>query len=214
MSRRTKVSGDEVVNAALQVVDEAGLDGLTIRAVAAVAGMSPMSLYVHFASKEQLLDHMARELSRRLYDAGEHSAWQASLRASCHCMRNLLLEHPNWLPLVSRPAPVADLPARERLLRQMVADGFTPEQAFKHVTHGGLVTLGMTMLELEYRDPDGGTLFARRIENLRAQSLEISSEVNSPATRAALRSSADLNFSASYHAILDAFISGIEKPAE
>jgi hypothetical protein len=93
----------------------------------------------------------------------------------------------------------------------MTAAGFTPEQAFKHVTHAGLATLGMTILELQYRHPAGGSLFAQRIENLRAQSRESAFETTSPVTRAALQSAPDLDLDATYSAILDALIVGIEK---
>ena len=52
--------------------------------------IAPMSLYSHFASKEELLDDMARELSRRLYGVGDHARLPAAdlSKASCHCMRD------------------------------------------------------------------------------------------------------------------------------
>src|SRR5262245_19804171 len=97
--RAGKLSLDIVVDAALSVVDEVGVDGLTIRGVATAVGAAPMSLYTHFASKEDLLDAMARELSRRLYGAGIGASWPESLRASCHHMRELLIAHPKWAEL-------------------------------------------------------------------------------------------------------------------
>ena len=56
---------EAVVDAALKVVDEVGVDGLTIRAVAGLVGAPPMSLYTHFDNKEGLLDFMNAEISRR-----------------------------------------------------------------------------------------------------------------------------------------------------
>lgn len=49
------LSRDAVVQAALDVVEERGLDALTIRAVATRLGSSPMSVYNHAADREDLL---------------------------------------------------------------------------------------------------------------------------------------------------------------
>jgi AcrR family transcriptional regulator len=213
MSRQPRITGNAIVDAALRVADEVGLDGLTVRGVAVVAGMAPMSLYTYFQTKDELLDHMARELSRRLYSAGDHASWQASLRASCNCMRDLLLAHPNWLPLVARPTPAVDVAARERLLRQMTAAGIEPNQAFLHVVHAGLLALSLTTLELEHRGREGGSTFDKRFENLLSQCDDGSFVAQNRVTSAALRSLPSLSFASSFSAILDAFIAGIEETA-
>jgi AcrR family transcriptional regulator len=213
MSRTSKLNPEVVVDAALSVIDQLGLDGLTIRAVATAAGAPPMSLYTHFASKDELLDAMARELSRRLYGVGEGATWQASLRTSCHHMRELLVTHPNWGVLIARPAPAPNLPARERLIEQMCAAGFAPGQALTHITHAGLLTLGFTMLELQHRDARGASTIARRFDTLRADAANTAFAAHSPLTQAALRSIAPLDMYASFVAVLDAFIAGIPAPA-
>jgi AcrR family transcriptional regulator len=63
---RGTITQDAVIDAALTIVDRAKVDGLTIRAVARQVGAPPMSLYSHFANKEQLLDLMYGELVRRM----------------------------------------------------------------------------------------------------------------------------------------------------
>jgi AcrR family transcriptional regulator len=47
---------DRIVAAAKTILDREGLPGLTVRKVAARAGMSPMAMYRHFADKTALLD--------------------------------------------------------------------------------------------------------------------------------------------------------------
>jgi AcrR family transcriptional regulator len=207
--RPSKLTLEIVVDAALKVIDEVGLDGLTIRGVAAAVGAPPMSLYTHFDNKDVLLDEMARELSRRLYSVASGSTWQESLRASCHHMRELLVTHPNWAALLARPAPAPHLPAREKLLEQMIAAGFEPGQALGQITYAGLLTLGIVTIELKYRDAQGASVFARRFENLRVRAEEPTFAAHSPLTRLALRSTPPLDLQASFSAMLDAFIAGL-----
>ncbi|MGH8216943.1 MAG: TetR/AcrR family transcriptional regulator [Steroidobacteraceae bacterium] len=52
---------DRIFAAAKSVLDREGLSGLTIRKVAARAGMSPMALYRHFADKDALLNELMED---------------------------------------------------------------------------------------------------------------------------------------------------------
>ncbi|WP_020495945.1 TetR/AcrR family transcriptional regulator C-terminal domain-containing protein [Sciscionella marina] len=58
MSRR-----DEVLEAALELLDEVGLDALTTRRLAERLGVRPGALYRHFASKRALLDAMVERIT-------------------------------------------------------------------------------------------------------------------------------------------------------
>jgi TetR/AcrR family tetracycline transcriptional repressor len=155
-----------VVDAALSVVDQVGVDGLTIRAVAAVVGAPPMSLYSHFANKERLLDLMYAEVAGRLYADVEQATWQAALSALCHQVRGVLLEHPNWLPLLTRPALPLAVPLRERVLRLLTAAGLAPEEALASMTNASLISIGLVMVELAFRDAGGGSRLVTRFERL------------------------------------------------
>src|SRR5260370_9974555 len=50
------VTVDDVVAAAIDIVDREGVDALTIRRVAEACGLSPMGLYRHVRDKDDLLD--------------------------------------------------------------------------------------------------------------------------------------------------------------
>ena len=52
---------DRIFSAAKVVVDREGIANLTIRKVAARAGLSPMALYRHFADKEALLSALVED---------------------------------------------------------------------------------------------------------------------------------------------------------
>jgi len=55
---RPPLTPRRIVEAALHVVDENGLESLTIRQLGPELGVTPMAIYGHFANKEQLLDCM------------------------------------------------------------------------------------------------------------------------------------------------------------
>ena len=50
---------ETVARAALVVLDEVGLDGLTVRRIAEALGVQNPALYWHFKNKQDLLDRMA-----------------------------------------------------------------------------------------------------------------------------------------------------------
>lgn len=59
---RTRLSTQAIVDTAIALADVDGLDAVSIRRVAAVLGVRPMSLYTHIVSKDELLALMADEL--------------------------------------------------------------------------------------------------------------------------------------------------------
>jgi AcrR family transcriptional regulator len=52
-----------IVDAALQVIRRSGVEALWMRALSRELGMSPMAAYYYPASKEELLDLVARALA-------------------------------------------------------------------------------------------------------------------------------------------------------
>src|SRR4029077_13639881 len=56
--KRGEVTTDDVVAAAIEIVDREGVDALTIRRVAGACGLSPMGLYRHVRDKDDLLDRV------------------------------------------------------------------------------------------------------------------------------------------------------------
>ena len=122
---RMHVSKHAVVETALALVDSRGLSALTLRKLAAAVGAPPMSLYAHFASKEQLHDLMFDRLVQRLFPAHGGATWQQEFEAACRHARGLLLAHPHWLPLLTRTAlPTSSFGFYDHMLRLMVEDGF------------------------------------------------------------------------------------------
>lgn len=56
---RQPIAREDIVKAAFRILDEAGLEGITLRKVACSLGIRAPSLYWHFKSKQALIDAMA-----------------------------------------------------------------------------------------------------------------------------------------------------------
>ena len=100
----------EILDAALALADERGLDAVSMRAVAERTGVTPMALYPHVGSKAALLDGMVGSLLAELpvpHSAGKD--WRDRLRALTRSARALTHRHP-WAStlLFSRPAVTPD----------------------------------------------------------------------------------------------------------
>jgi AcrR family transcriptional regulator len=211
--RHPKTTREQVIAAALRVADETGLDGLTIRAVAVEARTPPMSLYSHFAKKEELLDLMYEQVCQQIYPGTEDDNWQAALTRFCHNLRELLVAHPKWVPLMSRPAPVLSLPGRERLLQLMTQAGIPAEQSMSILSSAGMFGLGLVMVELSCRQGDVVSGLAKRYENLRACSEDAAFAEKNPITRLALAQAPSLDLSENYRSMVEAFVAGLDQRA-
>ncbi|MGW1467183.1 TetR/AcrR family transcriptional regulator [Streptomyces sp. NPDC002308] len=91
---RLPLSRDRVVDAAFTVLDRTGLDGLSMRRVAAELGVSVSALYVHVSSKDDLLELMYT----RLFDGfviprPDPARWQEQVREYARSARQRLLAH-------------------------------------------------------------------------------------------------------------------------
>lgn len=210
-TRRSKgaTSREAVIAAALRVVDEVGVNALTIRAVASAAGTPPMSLYSHFANKEELLDLMYQEVALRMYADTGHATWQTQLTTVCHQIRRLFLEHPNWAPLLSRPAPPMVVPLRERLFAMMQKEGISAPQALNALASAGLMSLGLVLVELGYRDAQTGSPFSTRFERIRRWTSEAGFS-DGPLTRAAFEKLPGFNLGSIFDSVVSVFITGLE----
>ena len=199
----------DVVAAALAVADQVGLDRLTIRAVARVAKVPTMSLYSHFSSKSELLDLMHGELIARVFVDEPYATWQEGVFAACGRIREVLLGHPRWVPLLARPVPPVALPWRERMLDLMIADRFAPEQAFAALSSVVLIAEGLIVIELSLTDADGKSSITERVARLKQWAHEDVS-TGHPTTRLTARASAPFDLAQNFAIAVRTYVIGLE----
>lgn len=90
----TSLTRERVAEAALELVDHEGLDGLSMRRLADSLGVGTMTLYGYFRSKRELLDAVVDSaVSERPEETGDGD-WRSQLRTLLHRARRNLLRHP------------------------------------------------------------------------------------------------------------------------
>jgi len=145
MARRTgqpALDRAQVVGAALKLLDEVGLDGLTLRGVAKELDVQAPALYWHVRNKRELLDEMATAMLRDLREAAvadggtadgapEEASWQEALAAMNRQLRRALLRHRDGAKVFAgtRLTDAGHAAAQDAYLRRLVRAGFSPGAA-------------------------------------------------------------------------------------
>ena len=103
-----------VAAAALAVIDDDGVDAMTMRGVAARLGVKAQSLYVHVQSRADLLEAVVASVSDEidtspaLHEPDAAEAWPAAFTAVANRVRGAAHRHPQAFRLMASPA----IPAR------------------------------------------------------------------------------------------------------
>src|ERR1700690_844547 len=94
-TERSRLSKRSVVDRGLALADASGLDGLTIRRLAQDLGVTPMALYWHFRSKEDLLLGLAEQVWSEIgIDVDQAQPWPVRLRGLLESLVRALRAHP------------------------------------------------------------------------------------------------------------------------
>ena len=159
MAVRDALTPDRVVDAALALADEHGLEALTMRRLGAALGVEAMSLYRHVASKDALLDALGDALVA-LWIApaaeaatspdvhvpppgGTTEAWRTAIAAIMHRAHRELLARPWAIELLaSRPhVGPARLRYAEAITSALLDAGFSTQLAHHglHIVDGTIM---------------------------------------------------------------------------
>jgi TetR/AcrR family tetracycline transcriptional repressor len=126
-----------IVQAALDLLDEAGMDGLTVRALASRLGVQAPALYWHVRSKQALLDEMATTIWRQVGDvmAGLPAGlpWPEVMATYAVTVRAELLRHRDGAKAFSGTTLTdPDVVRRQEItLGNLVGQGFTLADAVR-----------------------------------------------------------------------------------
>jgi TetR/AcrR family tetracycline transcriptional repressor len=138
--RSSRLDRDGVAQTALRLLDEVGLDGLTVRRLAAELGVQGPALYWHFASKQDLLDLMAHAMTQPWLESipsgGVDRPWDDWLTEVGRGNRALLLAHRDGARLVAGTRPLPEsLPLIDACIAAFEsATGCGPGQALQALT--------------------------------------------------------------------------------
>jgi AcrR family transcriptional regulator len=139
---RVRLNRDRVLQAAVGLADEVGIEALSMRRLAEELGVVPMALYKHVANKEQLLDGMVEEIVAEIDPPRADVEWKSAVRLRILSARQALLRHP-WARQVletrTDPTPIV-LDYLESTIGMFLAGGFSVD-----LTHHVMHALGSRM---------------------------------------------------------------------
>ncbi|GGK72172.1 GntR family transcriptional regulator [Sphaerisporangium melleum] len=126
-----ELTRERVVRAAIEIADAEGLDGLSMRAVAARLGVATMSSYRHVGGKDDLVLLMADTVfGEYAPPPAPPSGWRDALAGGARALWAVHRRHP-WLAQIApltRPLPLPNqLPYGERILSALQGRGLGPE---------------------------------------------------------------------------------------
>ena len=142
------LSREQVVRAAVALLDEVGLEGLTLRRLASELGVQAPTLYWHVRDKRHLLDLMAEEIVREtaprdLSEPAPGQPWWDWLEERTRLSFEALLRHRDAALVVAGNRPTDDsLPGAERAVGALVTVGFPPQEALGTILMLGHYVIG------------------------------------------------------------------------
>lgn len=91
---RARLNRERVLQAAVRLADEDGLEKLSMRRLGEGLGVEAMSLYNHVSNKEDLINGMIDTLYGEIELPSHDDDWKTALRKRSVSVRDVLLRHP------------------------------------------------------------------------------------------------------------------------
>ncbi len=129
-----KVNRDMVTRAGLKLLNEVGLEQLTLRLLGRELKIQPATVYWHFKSKDALIDEMATivlaEGARHLVPGKETEDWRAWAASFGIGLRKTLLTYRDGARMIAgtRLTNTGYMQTAERIAGHLVKSGFTVRQ--------------------------------------------------------------------------------------
>lgn len=150
----TKLTRDQIVAAAVDLLDADGMDGLSMRRLGTRLGSAATSVYWHVPGKDELasaaMDRVLADLE--LADPAQ-VGWRAAAESLARGMRGIVAAHP-WFVLATMAYPTYG-PAAARMADHAIAifeaAGFTSDDADRAVSALFAYVQGTTAGEVAWR---------------------------------------------------------------
>jgi TetR/AcrR family transcriptional regulator, tetracycline repressor protein len=174
-AERPRLSKAAVVERGLALADAEGLEAVTIRRLAADLGVTPMALYWHFRSKDELLVGLADRVWGEIdVDVDPDADWSAQLRALLESLIRVLRAHPSASQLLmsgeKRTSDAASI-ANEVALEVLHRAGFDAEHAAAIAKNALFTGITLVMSEPGF---EPGLSEAERVEHQRLARVRLS----------------------------------------
>ena len=126
---------ERILAAALRLVDEHGMEALSMRRLAAELKVDPMAIYYHLPNKRAILAGLVERVFAELrVPSAKNKAWQDRVRAVARAYHGLAKAHPNlvlYLVTDRESAAVAALELNEALYEALAEAGLSPRMIMR-----------------------------------------------------------------------------------
>jgi AcrR family transcriptional regulator len=92
---RRPLTRERVLEAAIRLADEAGIESLSMRKLGQELGVEAMSLYNHVQNKDEVLDGIVEAVVREVELPSDEKDWKAALRRHAISSHDALMRH-SW----------------------------------------------------------------------------------------------------------------------
>ncbi|WP_405804269.1 TetR/AcrR family transcriptional regulator C-terminal domain-containing protein [Streptomyces sp. NBC_00210] len=167
--RPARLDRTRTVETALELLDDAGLDALTMRRLADAMGVQAGALYRHFATKQDLLTAMAERMLAACADPPPaQEDWTGRLADLARRMRTALLGHRDGARVYAGTHSTGEntLGFADTLVGTLRTAGFTADDAARAAYAIVHFTIGHT-LEEQAALPHGANDAAADVQSLR-----------------------------------------------
>jgi AcrR family transcriptional regulator len=181
---RRPLTKQRVLEKAIAIADEDGIEALSMRRLGQALGVEAMSLYNHVANKGELVAAMVDSVVEQFELPDDEPRWDAAIRRCAIRAHDLLIQHP-WacglalVPTDFRTISGPRIRYMEWLLRRLREAGFSPELTYSayhtldsHIFGFTLWQLGHAKAADMFAASDGEsveTFVTRILEQMRPQ---------------------------------------------
>jgi AcrR family transcriptional regulator len=140
---REPLTKERVLQTAVALADEGGVESLSMRKIAQELGVVPMALYKHVANKDEMLDGMVDVVVGEIDPPLEDADWKTTIRERVLSARCALLRHP-WASSViesrTNPTPTV-IGYMDSMIGILLKGGFSID-----LTHHAMHAMGSRAL--------------------------------------------------------------------
>jgi AcrR family transcriptional regulator len=165
IATRKPLSSARVLQAAVALADEAGLEAFSMRGLAQELGVVPMALYKHVANKEELLDGMVDIVFSEIELPSGDLDWRSAMRRRAVSTREALKRH-SWAigMMESRHPGPANLRNHDAVMGCLRMAGFSFKTAIHAYSVQDAYIYGFALQERDtgFETPDSAGEAAQR----------------------------------------------------
>ena len=126
-TRRVPLSRERVLDAAITLADQGGLESLSMRKLGLELGVEAMAVYYHFANKDEVIDGMVDIAFSEIDLPATGADWKTAMRQRAISLRDVLLRHRWAIGLMEsrRNAGPANLRHHDAVIGSLRAGGLS-----------------------------------------------------------------------------------------